>query len=280
MVKTMVMCVLFVVGCDSSPDATAPFVGTWNYDQPDRSPGKNIGKVVCPSPGPTIVVPQIGSIVISKTGESTIQGKTDQGCTWTFAVQDESAVASPPQQSCFNHVIGSSYTLDWSFSVNGQQETEVITGTSHLPTGDCAFELKSASRTRVDPATTVDATAAFVGTWSYDAPDPMTGVNVARVICGSQVNYAPVLGTLTITKTADRHIQAKSDKGCTWSFSVEGNTAELSPATQSCDEAQTTMSFWAMTSDGHQAAEFASGLSHQSGGDCAMLVSAGSLTKQ
>jgi hypothetical protein len=282
--KSLVVCAIVVTGCGSSStsasDVTAPFVGTWNYDQPDRSTGRNIGQVICPSPAPSLVVPQIGDIVFSKTGENTIQGTTDQGCTWNFAVQGAMATLSPPKQTCFNHVIGSGYTLDWSLDVNGAKETEVVTGTSHLPTGDCDFELKVASRTKVDPASTVDPTAAFVGTWSYDPPDPRKAVNIEQVVCGSKVSYAPVLGTLTITKTADHQIQAKTDKGCTWTFSVQGNTAELSPASQSCGGTQSTMTFWSMASDGQHSAQFASRQVKQSTGDCAALLAAGSLTKQ
>src|SRR5206468_2779306 len=104
-------------------------------------------------------------------------GKTDQGCSWDFAVEDATARLRPPGQTCFNQVIGSGYTLDWSMSVSGAHETEVVTGTSHLPAGDCEFELTAGSRTRIDPATTLDPTAAFVGIWRYDAPDAITRTN-------------------------------------------------------------------------------------------------------
>jgi hypothetical protein len=278
--KIVVVCGVLVAGCSSSSNAGAAFAGTWNYDQPDRSTGKNIAKVICPSPRPSLVVPQIGNIVISEVGDDAIQGTTDQGCTWRFAVDGDAATLSPRSQTCFNQVIGSSYTLDWSMHVSGDHETEVITGTSHLPAGDCEFELNVSSRTRVDPISTVDPATAFVGNWSYDAPDQVTGVNIEQVICGSQVDYTPVLGSFAVTRSADGRLAVTSDQGCAWTFSVAGNTAELNPANQSCAGTQSTMGFWAMASDGQHGAVFASGLSHQSGGDCAFLISAGSLTKQ
>lgn len=280
--RRLLMCSLLVAGCGggSSTDPTAPFVGTWNYDQPVRSSALNIGTVTCPSPGPSLVVPQIGNIVITKSGDGTIRGKTDQGCTWSFSVEGATANLSPPKQTCFNQVIGSSYTLDWSMSIDGAKESEVISGISHLPAGDCDFELAHASRTKVDPASTIDPTAAFVGTWSYDAPDPMTGVNIEQLSCDSQPSYAPVVGTLTVTKIGAGQLQAATDGGCVWTFSVAGNTAELSPARQSCDGQRLTMTFWSMTSDGQHADEFASGVRHETMADCAALVTAGSLTKQ
>lgn len=51
---------------------------------------------------------------------------------------------------CFNHVIGSSYTMTrWSVRFSGRHETEYITAVSHLPYGDFDFVLKNGTRSRV-----------------------------------------------------------------------------------------------------------------------------------
>jgi hypothetical protein len=275
-VKLLIAC-LVATGCTSS-DATARFTGTWNYDQPDRARDRNIGKVLCPAQ-PPIIVPQIGNIVIEPVDGHTIEGRTDQGCTWRFAVDGDTAQLSPQGQTCFNHVIGSSYTLDWSMTVAGDRETEVISGTSHLPGGECRFELASASRTRVDPGTG-DATAGFIGTWRYDPADPATGANLEIASCGGPPSVAPVVGTLAIARTSDHQIQAISDAGCAWTFSVAGNTAELDPVPQSCAASHTTLAFWSIASDGQRANAVASGERDRDGARCKVLMSAGSLARQ
>jgi hypothetical protein len=89
-------------------------------------------------------VPQTGDIVFAAAADGTIVGRTDQGYTWRFAHQGDSLKLSPPSQFCFNHVIGSSYTItDWSVEVSGRHERESLTAISHLPTGDYQFQLST-----------------------------------------------------------------------------------------------------------------------------------------
>ncbi|MEV6153030.1 hypothetical protein AB0L53_22040 [Nonomuraea sp. NPDC052129] len=102
------------------------YLGTWNYDQPDRESMRNVAVIRCPeqglncSPSPEIQVPQIGTIAFTKAAGGRIVGRTDQGCTWTFAVRATSLELDSPAQYCFNHVIGSAYTITkWSVTVSG-----------------------------------------------------------------------------------------------------------------------------------------------------------------
>jgi hypothetical protein len=78
------------------PGASAqPYLGTWNYDQPDPATMRNIAVLSCPpdgdgcasSPFPLpLHIPQIGNIVFSAAANGMVVGQTDQGCTWRFAV--------------------------------------------------------------------------------------------------------------------------------------------------------------------------------------------------
>jgi len=289
-------CVAIFAGCGGggvgSRDLTVAFVGTWNYDQPDRQTGAGVGQVICPAtdagPGFTINIPQIGDLVITKLDDHRVLGKTDQGCSWTFTVDGGAAALDPPTQTCANHVINSSYTLGWTMNVDGVHETEVITGTSHLPNGDCDFELAVATRTKVDPGES-DPTERFVGAWNFDPPDPQARVNLMQSTCPDvaggppQVAFAPVTGHLVMAKSGDHVVAATSDDGCTFTLAVQGNTAELAPIPQMCHPsgggAGRSVSFWSMASDGRHAAMILGGASPGSSGDCATLLSAGSLSR-
>src|SRR5690348_9350672 len=109
--RAFLICSSLIVGCGGA-NSTASFVGTWNYDFADRSSGLNIANVTFPPPGPSFAFPQIGNLVIVKTGEGTIQGKTDVGCTWNWAVQGSAAMLNPPIQTCIGNAIGASYSLN------------------------------------------------------------------------------------------------------------------------------------------------------------------------
>ena len=172
-----------LAGCGTSDD-TGTFTGTWNYVAPDRQAEINLGVVACPPPGPTFVVPQIGSIAFERIDDRTLLGATDQGCSWRFGVSGATAALDPPSQTCENHVIGSSYPLAWSIAIDGDAETEVLDGTSPLPTGDCHYALANGSRSRV-AADDGNAAQAFVGTSRYVPPDPQTGVDIEQLACGA-----------------------------------------------------------------------------------------------
>jgi hypothetical protein len=260
------------------------FVGSWsrvwNYTQPDRQDDTNMAYLACPD-GFSLAIPQIGWIAFGRP-HGLLSATTDQGCTWTFADHGDRVQLSPASQSCFNKVIGSSYTLtQWDIAMHGASETEVIFGKSHQPGGDCDFTLPKGRRTRVGDDGP-DPTVAFVGEWSYDASDS-AGVNIEQVTCPGDVPgvFRPRLasGSVSITKTADHRIQAMTADGCTWTLVVSGNTAELVPPSQSCATGS-PIRFWSMTSDGHRAASFMSGVAQISDVGCNFLLATGRLTKR
>ena len=63
-----------------------------------------------------LVVPQIGNLTATRKEAGRLEGRTDQGCTWTFKDNGSSSELDPAPQSCFNKVIGSSYTITHWFS--------------------------------------------------------------------------------------------------------------------------------------------------------------------
>jgi hypothetical protein len=138
------------------------YLGTWNYDMPDWVTMTNIATISCPptciapdrhrGAAPLLVVPQIGYVIFSQTPDGAIVGHTDQGCTWRFEPRPGSLELTPPSQYCFNHIIGSGYTITrWSVTVSGRHERETIVAVSHLPSGDYEFRLgdgRESSRSR------------------------------------------------------------------------------------------------------------------------------------
>ena len=88
-------------GAQAQPDK---FAGVWNYDQPGASTGVNIGTIRCPatSKGGTefvMTVPQVGTLTLNMTEDGHLEGRTDQGCTWTFKDNGSSAELDPATQS-------------------------------------------------------------------------------------------------------------------------------------------------------------------------------------
>ena len=163
-----------IAAASPPPKASAqPYLGTWNYDQPDQATMRNIAVLSCPpdgdgcasSPLPLpLRIPQIGNIVFSAAATGTVVGHTDQGCTWRFAVTTGSLELSPPGQFCFNHTIGSAYTLTrWSVTVVGNHERETIIGVSHQPTGDLVTTMHDGARTRVTGVGGFHAMTRFLG---------------------------------------------------------------------------------------------------------------------
>jgi hypothetical protein len=98
---------------ESSSTMSAPgFEGRWNYDLPDRSSGTNLARVSCPAQGSApaleLDIPQIGDLVLTRNGDGTLAGRTDQGCSWTFEdADDEHATFASAQATCENPVIPS-----------------------------------------------------------------------------------------------------------------------------------------------------------------------------
>jgi hypothetical protein len=266
-----------------SSDPTAPFVGTWNYDQPNTASGLGIATLSCPAgngrPALALKQPQVGNVVYTKTGDGTFSGTTDVGCHWTFAVNGNTADLSPASQRCENNALGASYTLTkWTITVQGNTETETIEAAADPSTG-CKWELPQAGRTLVDPNAADDPTTAFVGTWAFDAPDFAAGRNVAMLTCpagpgAGQPKFVPFGGTLSIAKSADQLVTLTSGQ-CSWNFHVDGTTAELQVGGPPCPTGQAP-SFWTMVSDGQHISAVVS----EANQGCRLVLGSGALTKK
>jgi hypothetical protein len=277
------------------PDAGAhKYLGTWNYDQPDPATMRNIAVLSCPpagngcawSPLPLpLHIPQIGNIVFSAAANGRVVGRTDQGCTWTFAVTARSLELSPPGQSCFNHTIGSAYTLTrWSVTVAGRHERETIIGTSHQPTGDLVTTMHHGARTRVTGVGGFHAMARFLGAWTYDPASPQTFVNLLVTVPsgGGDPVVSPVQGVVRVTSEHYGVIVAHTADGCRWTLAVQGNTAELDPAVQTCQLATGTVRllFWSAASDGERQNAVMAGVKDLNGQQSTFYLYIGALTKQ
>ena len=254
----------------------AKYYGVWNYDQPDAATLNNVDVLACPDgsgqcdpalPLP-LRVPQVGWVVFSPGPDGTVNGHTDQGCTWNFTVTPTELDLSSATQQCFNHNIGSSGTFThWSVQVNGDRETESIVAVSHQPNGvDIIGTMKSGSRTKVDPDDGNDTfVRRFLGDYTYNAPDFHTLTNV--VITDKGTVY-PQQGTVRFSRGHHHIITAHTPDGCDWTLAVRGNTAELDPATQTCHTAHgdTSLRYWALaTDDGQHVNGFVSGSATISG---------------
>jgi hypothetical protein len=245
-----------------APAGLKPDLGTWNYDQPSTETMTNIAVASCPAGTPScasvppISLPQIGYVVFSAGPGGSVLGHTDQGCTWRFTpVPGGLELSRGAAQSCFNHVIGSSYTMTrWSVRFSGRHETEYITAVSHLSYGNFDFVLKNGKRTRAQSGPA--AVRRFTGYWQYTTADPETGLNIKTTVYPAPVGQvrSPLTGPVTFTPRRGDLISARTADGCTWTLAVAGNTAELRPAKQACtrDGATKTMSFWSIASNGSQ----------------------------
>jgi len=211
--------------------------GTWNYDQPNPKTGINIAIIHTPQSAAGMqgefVVPQVGNIVLSSEGDGRLTGRTDQGCTWTFQLEAGTSTLAPATQTCFNKVIGSRYTITrWSISLTDERHAaEDIRAISHLPMGDSIFELATGRRTK---AGNEDVSRLFEGSWSYDAADPRTRVNIAQESCGQNRSAADEHGSVVIRKEEDHVLIAATPGGCFWRLTEHGSTAVLA-GQQSCE---------------------------------------------
>jgi hypothetical protein len=282
----------------STPPGANPqkYLGTWNYDQPDQATMRNIAVISCPTSGDgcassplplPLDIPQIGNIVFAAAANGTVVGRTDQGCTWTFAVTTYSLELSPPAQYCFNHNIGSAYTLTrWSVTVAGRHEQETIIGISHQPTGDLVTTMHYGARTRVTGVGGFHAMARFLGLWTYDPASLQTLVNMVVTVpsgAGDGVpSISPMLGAVGFTSERYGAIVAHTADGCRWTLAVQGNTAELDPATQTCQLATGTVTlyFWSAASDGEHEDSVMAGSKDLNGQTATFYLYIGALTKQ
>jgi hypothetical protein len=268
----------------TAPATVARYLGAWNYDQPDRQDMTNIAVITCPA-GETscagaapIRIPQIGYVVFSAGPGGTVVGHTDQGCTWRFAAQPGGLELSPAPQYCFNHVIGSGYTITrWSVTFSRQHEAEFITAISQLPSGNFDFTLQDGRRTKA-PARP-GAEHRFTGDWRYDPANQQTGVNIQTIRYGQgNVVQSAVTGLIAITAGPAGLITATTGDGCRWTLAASGNTAELWPARQSCHLGRSTetLSFWSIASSAKHQVSIMAGINRD--GRSFLLVN-GSLTR-
>ncbi|WP_199618122.1 hypothetical protein [Paenibacillus alkalitolerans] len=266
---------------DTESNAVGKYLGRWNYDQPNRATMTNIATSNVPG---RLQVPQIGDIVFTAEGPGRIVGRTDVGCTWRFKATPASLELDPPSQLCHNPTSNVAYTItQWTVTVEGVRENEIITAKSHRPEGDYDFVLKKGARTKAkeyDP----DATTKFTGTWAYDPADPATGVNIRTTVrtapdSTQNMERSPERGHVTITRDYANRITARTDDGCTWSLVARGNTAKLDPPIQTCmlpTSTAITISFWTIATDGRQQASVMTGTDERGG---SFALSGGSLSK-
>lgn len=237
------------------------YYGTWNYDQPEAKTLNNITVLACPDGGGTcdpqlplpLRVPQVGWVVFSPGPNGTVNGHTDQGCDWNFAVHPEGLELSSTTQECFGPAVGSVGNLTrWSVQIQGNRETEQITAISHQPNGvDIVGTMDSGSRTKVvhgqDNGRFVQR---FLGDYRYDPADLHTLTNIVSTDNGT---VYPEQGTVRFTKSRTAHgrIVARTPDGCDWTFAVHGDTAELDPATQTCHTTagDKSLHYWALVTD-------------------------------
>jgi hypothetical protein len=159
----------------------AKFLGRWNYQTPEPETGLNIATVS--GTGFSADFPQVGWVDFTRGRDGEVTGRTDQGCTWRFALQSGRLQLASPGQTCFNKVIGSEYRMNrWTVSVTGDQEREYIQATSFLPSGTFNFTLAKGARTKVDPGSRRDVAADYAGHWTFNPANAATGVNMETVI--------------------------------------------------------------------------------------------------
>jgi hypothetical protein len=255
----------------------AKYVGTWNYDLPNRGTMRNIAVL---GGQPAVEIPQIGWIVFSGNADGSVTGRTDQGCTWNFEVRPDSLDLAGPQ-SCVNHVVGSAYTItDWTVTVSGDHEHESLTAVSHLPSGDRDFVLQDGVRTKVGRDD--DSTQRFVGSWTYGPSNPQTLQNiVATYGPGGSETYASETGRVAFAKVGDGTVAARTPNGCIWILRVHGDTAELQPAVQTCElpDSVQTLTFWSIATDGRRQDSVIAGSDVANGQVSAFSLSVGDMSR-
>ena len=258
---------------------TAKFIGRWNYRTPQPTTGLNIATVS--GSGFSASFPQIGWVDFTRGRGGEVTGRTDQGCTWRFALKSGRLQLASPGQTCFNKVIGSKYQMNrWTVSVTGDREQEYIQATSFLPSGTYDFTLAHGARTKVSKNT---STSGYAGDWTFNAPNEATGVNIETLVDSSgHESRRPVSGKLAITRTAPNRISVRTANGCHWNLTAAGNTAELARP-QTCHlrgGATQTYAFWAMAVGGRRQYLVISGANVAAGKRTEFSLTTGLLTRR
>lgn len=265
---------LLLCACTPSSRSSPPerFAGRWYYRHPEPASGQGIARLRCPAtadaPSLDLPLPQIGWIDLRPDDASALVGTTDQGCTWSFTIEGDTARLGSSTQTCFNRNIGSSYTIfDWSLTLepDGVMQ-ELLHAVSHQAV-DCDFELARGTREK-ETDTPGDRTKPFLGTWRPDAPDA-SGANVALLSCSAgeggtaagPPSYLPQTGTFLIARLDDDTVAVTTSAGCTSTLHVVGHTAELASAPASCAEGPVP-TFWSFETQGDDAFQIVSGVMH------------------
>jgi hypothetical protein len=258
---------------------TAKFLGRWNYRTPQPATRLNVATVS--GTGFSENFPQLGWIDFTRGRGGEVTGRTDQGCTWRFALESGRLQLASPGQTCFNKVIGSKYQMNrWTVSVTGDREQEYIQATSFLPSGTYDFTLAHGARTKVTKNT---GTSGYAGDWTFNAPNEATGVNIETLVdSNGQESRRPVSGKLAITRTARNRISVRTANGCHWNLNVAGNTAELARP-QTCHlrgGATQAYAFWAMAVGGRRQYLVISGANVAAGKRTEFSLTTGLLTRR
>jgi hypothetical protein len=263
------------------------YLGMWNYDEPDLRTMTDIAVITCPpaekscAASPPLELPQIGFVLFSPGPHGSVVGRTDQGCTWYFVARPHELVLSPPGQYCFNHVVGSGYTMTrWSVTVSGEHEQESIDAISYLGKEQYDFVLQNGRRTRVSGRPS--SASRFSGDWSYEPADPGTGLNIETTVHAGpseQVAMArsDMSGYVAITSRGSQ-LEARAPDGCRWGLVARGNTAELQPRRQTCvlGSSTETLTFWSIESTGNRQVSIMAGTDGQG----SFLLGNGGLTRR
>ncbi|WP_157117558.1 hypothetical protein [Nocardia vaccinii] len=249
------------------------YLGTWNYDQPDRAGRTNIATMDLFGYRPDI--PQIGTVTFTRGADREVLGHTDQGCTWHFRPVQDALELTSATQYCFNHVIGSGYNIDrWRVTVHGDVERETLHANSYLGPGTFGFDLVDGRRTNAAASTRTDTARRFSGTWTFDRGPFPTNAATNSYFIPLPFTPAPLSGPVTFTPSAGSAVTAHTADGCDWTFQAHGNTAELSPATQLCGA--TSLTFWSIASDARHQTAILAGQDHST----PFMMTSGSLTRK
>jgi hypothetical protein len=260
---------------------TAKFLGVWNYRTPEPKTGLNIAAVS--GTGFSEDFPQVGWIDFTQDPDGEVTGRTDQGCTWQFELKSGELQLAFPGQTCFNRVIGSRYQMNrWTVSVTGNTEREYIQATSYLPAGNFNFTLARGARTKVHQNRRQDVARNYAGHWTFVPANSATGVNIETVVRpGGKASPQAVRGSVSIKRTGQNRILARTANGCEWKLEVAGNTAELA-GVQTCHlpgNSSQTYSFWAMAVGGGREYAVLSGSNVIDGNRSGFSLATGLLTR-
>jgi hypothetical protein len=95
-------------------------------------------------------------------------------------------------------------------------------------------------------------------------------------------SISPAQGAVRFTSQRYGAVVAHIADGCRWTLAVQGNTAELDPATQTCQLASGTVTlfFWSAASDGEHEDSVMAGSEDVNGQTSTFLSYIGALTRQ